>query len=81
MSGKKRGILQGCEREKMERDTGVGERNGDWRKKERDRQGWQRENERERERDMSGRKGREREGMGERTREKIERETGCEIER
>ena len=47
MSGRKRGRRQGWEREKMERETGVGERNSDLR--------------------------REKE-MGERTREKIERD-------
>ena len=52
-------------REKMERETGVGERNSDWRKRER--QGWETERGRKREKE-------EREtGMGERTREKIER--------
>ena len=38
MSWRKRGRRQGWERKKMERETGVGERNGDWRKRER--QGW-----------------------------------------
>ena len=36
MSGRKRGRRQGWEREKMERETRVGERNRDWRKRKRE---------------------------------------------
>ena len=67
MSGRKRGRRQGWEREKMERETGVGERNRDWTKKERER-------ERERERE-TGMRERERE-RGYRCGIKRERETG-----
>ena len=67
MSGRKRGRRQGWEREKMERETGVGEReNRDWRKRKRERETGM--GEREREKGMSMRK----------KREKIERESGCE---
>ena len=65
MSGRKRGRRQGWEREKMERETRVGEREigiG-----ERERQGWERD--REREKDISVRKKRHRQGW-EREREK-----------
>ena len=65
MSRRKRGRRQGWDREKMERETGVGERNRDWRKRDRvDRHG----RGRGRKRDMSVRK-------------KTERKTGCEGER
>ena len=57
MSGRRRGRRQGWEREKMERETGVGEREIGIGERERD--GDERENEIKK--DMSGRKKRERE--------------------
>ena len=38
MSGRRRGRRQGWEREKMERETVVGERNRDWRKRKKERE-------------------------------------------
>ena len=85
MSRRKRGRRQGWDREKMERETGVGERNSDWRKRKRDRdrdrdgrgrgrgrerQRWERERERKRERKRD---------MS--VRKNTERKTGCEGER
>ena len=81
MNGRKRGRRQGWEREKMEKETGVGEREiigiGE---RGRERQGWERERQRTRER-YECEKEKTQTGMGERTREKIERETGPERER
>ena len=45
MSGRKRRRGQEWEREMIERETGVRERNRDWTKRETERQGWERESE------------------------------------
>ena len=64
MSGIRRGRRQGWEREKMGRETGVGEREMGIGERERERRGWERERELDKERVG------ERRGMGEREREK-----------
>ena len=80
MSGRKRGRRQGWEREKMEREARVGERNRDWRKRKRETGIGERQRQRTRE-IYKCEKEETQTGIGERTREKLDRETGRERER